>query len=49
MRVTLLDYDDHSILVDGTSIDDNEGMVLLEYHKLEAGKSYIIKYDFFEK
>jgi hypothetical protein len=49
MRVSLLDGENGSILVDWTSIDDNEGVVLLEYHELKPAHKYIIKYEFFDK
>lgn len=49
MKVSLIQESNHFILADGSSIDDNEGVVKLNYHKLEAGKTYHIVYEFFEK
>lgn len=36
MRVSLIDSDNGFILADGASIDDNEGMVKLEFLNLEV-------------
>lgn len=49
MKVSLIDQSNSFILADGSSIDDNEGLVKLDYHKLEAGKTYQVVYEFFEK
>jgi hypothetical protein len=49
MRVSLIDGENGFILTDYASIDENEGVVLLEYHLLEPAHKYIIKYDFFSK
>ncbi len=47
MRVTLLTNE--GILVDATSIDNNEGAVLLDYDKLQEGTEYTIRYDLYDK
>lgn len=49
MRVSLIDAESGFILADGSSIDDNEGVVRLDYHKMEGGKEYYVKYEFFDK
>lgn len=49
MRVSLIEAKTGSILADASSIDDNEGSVRLDYVKLEDGKAYAIKYEFFDK
>ena len=48
MRVSLLD-ELGAILVDATSVDDNEGLVKLDYLRLLPNKNYTIKYEFFDK
>jgi hypothetical protein len=49
MRVSLIETDTGSILADGSSIDDNEGSVKLDYAQLKDNKSYAIRYEFFDK
>ena len=49
MRVTLLEKEKGSILVDGTSLDFNDGTVKLDHTFLEDNKTYILKYEFFDK
>jgi hypothetical protein len=49
MRVSLIDAENGFILADGSSIDDNEGVVRLEYNKMEDQKEYYVKYEFFDK
>ena len=49
MRVSLVEADSGFILADGSSIDDNEGVVRLDYHKMEENKQYYVKYEFFDK
>ena len=50
MRVTILDRTEGGgILVDGTSLDHNSGVVLLEYDQLQPGHEYVIRYDLYDK
>ena len=47
--MSLVDNDNGGILIDGASIDDNEGMVKLEYVDIKANHKYKIKYEFSSK
>lgn len=50
MRVTLLDRSQGGgILVDGTSLDYNSGVVILEFDHLQSGHEYVIRYDLYDK
>ena len=48
MRVSLVNEKD-GIIVDGTSIDNNEGAVLLSFDSLIEDKEYIIRYDLYDR
>lgn len=37
------------IIVDGTTIDNNEGSVLLSFDSLIEDKEYIIRYDLYDR
>jgi len=49
MRVSVLDESDKSVVVDGSSDDHDEQRVHLDSIDLSSTKSYLIKYEFFEK
>ena len=36
-------------MIDGSSIDYNEGIVQLDYAGIKTDMEYILKYEFFEK
>jgi hypothetical protein len=48
MRVSLVNEKD-GIIVDGTSIENNEGAVLLSFDSLIEDKEYIIRYDLYDR
>ena len=48
MRVSLVNEKD-GIIVDGTSIDNDEGAVLLSFDSLVEDKEYIIRYDLYDR
>lgn len=49
MRVSLIEQESGSILIDATSIDDNEGVARLDYTSLSYDTMYVLKYEFFEQ
>lgn len=49
MRVSLVDKILGTILIDASSVDNNEGSVMLDYIDLKQGTEYILTYDFFDK
>jgi hypothetical protein len=49
MRVTILETKSGSIIVDATSLDNDQGYINLESEKIEAGIEYTLRYDLYDK
>ncbi len=48
MRISLVNEKD-GILVDGSSIDNDEGAVYLEYEAIQEDTEYIVRYDLYNR